>query len=85
MILKKQLQASKKFLLSKKEKVQSYSVYLQEINNDSAIIMIIYFTRFPMALDELNELKQEINVDIKKLQEKHEIKPLAPTSVKIVG
>jgi len=74
----------KEILLSKKEKVQSCSVHLQEINNDNAIIMIIYFTKFSMLIDDLNQLRQDINIDIRKLQEKHEIKPSAPTSVKIV-
>ncbi|HWH64281.1 MAG TPA: hypothetical protein VNS50_13440, partial [Ginsengibacter sp.] len=75
----------KEILASKKETIQSYSVYLQEINNDSAVIMVIYFTKFPMKLDDLNELKEELNIAIRKLQEKHEIKPSATASVKIVG
>lgn len=83
--LEKVIAGIKEILLSKKEEVQSYSVYLQEINNDNAIIMIIYFTKFTMLLDDLNQLRQKINVDIRKLQEKHEIKPSAPTSVKIVS
>ena len=75
----------KEILLSKKEKIQSHSVYLQEINNDNAVIMIIYFTKFGMALDDLNQLRQDINIDMRKLHEKHEIKPAAPTTVKIVS
>jgi len=82
--LEKVIAGIKEILLSKKERVQSYSVYLQEINNDNAIIMIIYFTKFDMIVDDLSQLRQEINVDIRKLHEKHEIKPSAPTSVKIV-
>ena len=82
--LEKVIAGIKEILLSKKERVQTYSVYLQEINNDNAIIMIIYFTKFNMIIDDLNQLRQEINVDIRKLHEKHEIKPSAPTSVKIV-
>lgn len=75
----------KEILLSKKESVESCSVYLQEINNDNAVIMVIYFTKFAMLIDDLNQLKQDINLDIRKLHEKHEIKPSAPTSVKIVS
>jgi len=82
--LEKVIAGIKEILLSKKERVQTYSVYLQEINNDNAIIMIIYFTKFAMIVDDLNQLRQEINVDIRKLHEKHEIKPSTPTSVKIV-
>lgn len=83
--LQKAITGIEEILTNKKEKVDSYSVYLQEINNDSAVIIVIYFTKFPMPADELNKLKQEINIDIKKLQEQHEIKPSSPGSVKLVG
>lgn len=83
--LEKVISGIEEILASKKDKVQNFSVYLQEINNDSAVIMVIYFTKFPTPADNLNKLKQEINVDIKRLQEKHEIKPLSPGSVKLVG
>ncbi len=83
--LQKAIQGIEEILSGKKEKVDSYSVYLQEINNDSAVVMVIYFVKFPMAMDEINKLKQEINLEIKKLQEHHEIKPSSPGSVKLVG
>jgi MscS family membrane protein len=83
--LEKIINGIKKILLSKKETVETFSVYLQEINNDNAVIMVIYFTKFPMKLDDLNQLKEELNIDIRKLQEKHEIKPSATASVKIVS
>ena len=59
-------------ILTSKKTIQSYSVYLQEINIDSAVIMVVYFTNFPMDSDGLNKLKQEINVDIRKMQEKND-------------
>lgn len=74
-----------KNILTNKDAIQTHSVFLQEINNDSAIIMVIYFTKFPVPLDDLNKLKQEINIEIKKLQEKHEIKPSSPGTVKLVN
>ena len=83
--LEKVIAGIKEILSLKKEKVESYSVYLQEINSDNAIILIIYFTKFGLPIDDLNQLRQDINVDIRKLHEKHEIKPSAPTSVKIVS
>jgi MscS family membrane protein len=82
--LEKIISGTKEILDTKKETIQTYSVYLQEINNDNAVIMVIYFTKFPMDGDELNKLKQDINIDIKKLQEKHEIKPPGPATVKLV-
>ena len=69
----------------KKENIDSYSVYLQEINNDSAVIVVNYFTKIIMSTDELNKLKEEINLEIKKMQEQYEIKPSSPASVKLVS
>src|SRR5205085_4496315 len=80
--LEKTISGIEEILASKKETVHSYSVYLQEINNDSAIIMVIYFTKFPVETDHLNKLKEEITVEIRKLHEKNEIKPSSSTSVK---
>ena len=74
----------KDILAAKKATVQSFSVYLQEINNDSAVIMVIYFTDFPMDIDSLNTLREEINLEIRKMQEKNEITPSSTTSVTLV-
>jgi MscS family membrane protein len=82
--LEKVIAEIEKILISKKETVQSYSVYLQEINNDSAVIMVVYFLNFPKEMDEQNKLREEINLEIKKMQEKNEIKPSSSTSVKLV-
>jgi MscS family membrane protein len=82
--LEKVITGIKDILASKQEDIQNFSVYLQEINNDSAIVMVIYFTKFPMVTDDLNKLKEDINIAIKQLQEKHEIKPSGPASVKLV-
>ena len=75
----------KAILTSKKEKINSFSVYLQEINNDSAVIMVVYFILFPMDADDQNKLKEEINLDIIKMQEKNEIKSSSVTNVKLVS
>ena len=83
--LEKAITGIRDILASKKNEIKSFSVYLQEITNDSAVVMVIYFTRFPMTFDNLNTLKEEINLAIKKLQEKHEIKPSSPGSVKLVS
>ncbi len=83
--LEKSISGIKEILKAKIESLNDYSVYLQEINNDSAVISIIYFTEMSMPLDELNKLKQEINIEIKKLHEKHDIKSSVSTSVKLVN
>jgi MscS family membrane protein len=74
-----------KDILSAKEVIQTYSVFLQEINNDSAVIMVVYFINYPMDLDEQNKLREDINLSIRKMQEKNEIKPSSSTSVKLVS
>jgi MscS family membrane protein len=82
--LEKAISGIEEILASKKEAIPSYSVYLQEINNDSAVIMVVYFTNFPMEQDDLNYLKQEVNIGIRKMQEKNDIKPSSSTTVKMV-
>jgi MscS family membrane protein len=83
--LKKIISGIKEILAEKNNTVKNSSVFLQEINNDSAVIITIYYTRFPMSFDDLNSLKEEINLAIKKLQEKHEIKAASATKVQLVN
>ncbi len=82
--LKKVISGIENVLLEKKEVVRSYSVYLQEINNDSAVIMVVYFVDFPMETDDQNKLRQDINLAIRRMQENHEIKPSSAAMVKLV-
>ena len=82
--LEKVISGIEEILVAKKETVRSHSVYLQEINNDSAVIMVVYFINFPMDTDDQNKLREDINLAIRKLQEKNEIKPSSSTSVKLV-
>jgi len=82
--IEKTVAGIKEILAAKKNTILNYSVYLQEINPDGALIMIIYFTRYPMTLDDLNALREEINVDVRKLHEKNDIRPASSATVKIV-
>jgi len=75
----------KEILATKKDTVLHYSVYLQEINTDGALLMIIYFTRYPMPQDDLNTLREEINVAVRKLHEQNNISPATGTTVRIVN
>ncbi|HVZ96267.1 MAG TPA: mechanosensitive ion channel family protein [Chitinophagaceae bacterium] len=83
--IEKTITGIKEILAAKKDTILNYSVYLQEINTDSAVIMIIYFTRYPMALDDLNALREEINIEVRKLHEKNDIRPATSTTVKLVS
>ena len=64
-----------KEILSVQKTIQSYTVHLQEITKDTALIISVYFTLPGMTLDDLNFLNQEIYINIKKLQEKYEMPP----------
>ncbi|MEP6948976.1 MAG: mechanosensitive ion channel domain-containing protein, partial [Ginsengibacter sp.] len=70
--LEKAISSIEGILISKKEIVQSHSVYLQEINNDSAVIMVIYFINYPMEIDDQNKIREAINLEIRKMLEKNE-------------
>ena len=58
-----------KNLFGEHKKVKSYSVHLEEINNDTANILSVYFTDLHIPLKESNELRQQLNLEIKKLRE----------------
>lgn len=71
-----------KEILSGKKEVVSHTVFLQEIGNDNALISSVYFTPLKLSADEVNELKQDINLQIRKMQEAQNIKP--PTSRNVI-
>lgn len=83
--LEKSVSGIEAILKAKNETLDSFTVFLQEIDLDSAVISVIYFTKMSMPLDELNKLKQDINIEIKKLHEKHEIKSSVSATVKLVN
>ncbi len=72
-------------LASKKERIISYDVHLQEITNDGALIMIIYFTKNEVPLNDMNLLMQEINIDVRKMQEEHGIQASNTSKVTLVN
>ena len=74
-----------KEILSKQSNIQSYDVYLKEITKDSAIIVSVYFTIPGMPQDNVNFLRQEIYINIRKLQEKHEMEPSNTSQVTLVS
>lgn len=72
-------------LASKKERILSYDVHLQEITNDGALIMVIYFTKKDLPLNELNLLLQEINIGIRQTQEEQGIQAANLSKVTLVN
>ncbi len=70
-----------KDILSKQNKIASYTVHLQEINKDSAVIIAVYFTPLGMPAENTNSLRQEIFISIRQLQERLGIQPAIAGSV----
>jgi MscS family membrane protein len=83
--LEKAINGIEEILKAYKQKLDSFSVYLDSITVDSAIISVIYFTPISLSLDQLNQLKQDINLEIKRLQEKHDIKSSVSGTIKLVN
>jgi MscS family membrane protein len=83
--LEKAIKEIENILASKKERILSYEVHLQEITNDGALIMVVYFTKKDLPADELNLLLQEINIDIRKMQEEHGIQWANTSKVTLVN
>ncbi|MDQ2720334.1 MAG: mechanosensitive ion channel family protein [Bacteroidota bacterium] len=74
-----------KEILSHQGEIKSYNVHLQEITKDSALIISVFFTVPGMTQDEVNLLRQEIYIDIRKLQEKHEMEPSNASKITLVN
>ena len=61
-----------KTIVASNSTIISSSVFLSELNKSGLLINIEYFTA-PIALDEFNHLKEDINISIKKLLEDKKI------------
>lgn len=83
--LGKAIKSIEGILAAKKERIISYSVHLQEITNDGALIMVVYFTKKELNQNEMNLLLQEINIDIRKMQEEHGIQTANSSKVTLVN
>jgi MscS family membrane protein len=83
--LEKVITGIEAILQNMKDQLNSYSVYLDSVTIDSAVISIIYFTALSMPLAQINQIRQDINLEIKRLQEKHDIKPSISGTVKLVS
>ena len=59
----------KKLLQSRNNVVTSYNVFLTEINNNAAVIIVEYFTNSELAIADQSQLKQELNIEIKRIED----------------
>jgi len=62
----------KKILEEKGKDIHKFSVFLTEFSKNGLTVMIEYFT-LPFTMAEFNGLKQEINIELIRLMEKHQI------------
>ena len=69
----------KKSLAIKADTIHNPSVYLSEINKSGVLITIEYFTQF-LSIDRFNQLKEEMNIALKKLLEENELSMATATS-----
>ena len=63
----------KDILSLKSKKIISFTVHLQEISTEEALILIVYFTEKSLVAEQMNELIEEINLNIKKMLEENGI------------
>ena len=71
--LEKAIKKIKEILTSTSTKIISYTVHLQEISPEGALIMLIYFTEKDLTAEGMNILLEEINLSVKKMLEENEI------------
>jgi MscS family membrane protein len=75
----------KKILAAKADTILNSSVYLTEINKSGILITIEYFTQ-GLSLEIFNQIKEEVNIALKKLMEENELVMAAATnSVTIIN
>ncbi|MEO6818764.1 MAG: mechanosensitive ion channel domain-containing protein [Ginsengibacter sp.] len=72
--IKKTIAGTKEILI-KKQKIVSSSVFLQDITSGVGTIMANYFTPLSLSLPDNELLRENINLEIKEMQEANEIKP----------
>lgn len=72
-----------KGVLIKNVDVKNSIVYLQEITKDSAMISAIYYTDLNVPLDKLAELRQELNLGIRIIQEELDAKNAVAAAAKL--
>ena len=70
-----------KNILTEQKEVKKSRVYLDEITKDSAIINSAYYTDLTLPREKLFQLRQELNIGIKKMLEELELKNAAAKSV----
>ena len=75
--------AATKKILARVETIISSSVHLVELNKNGLLINIEYFTA-PISLEEFNQLKEEINISLKKLLEDNNLAMTPSTNTVMV-
>ena len=73
------IEAIKKLFETKKDSFTSSTVYLAEISKNGLLIMIEYFTQ-PIDVGVFNQVREEINIALKKILEENNIDMVATAS-----
>ena len=68
----------KKIFKQKEDVSLNTTVFLTEITKNSALIIAEYFTGSFLPVQDLNKLKQDLNLEIKKMEEQNEIRLASP-------
>lgn len=63
----------KNLVAARKENIEDYSVVLTDISKNSFVIQVEYFTG-PVAMEEYNEVKQELNLSVIQIIDEMKIK-----------
>ena len=74
----------KKIFKEKEDAAQHATAYLVEITKNAALIVAEYFTDASMPIQQLNQLKENVNMEIKMMQEKHGIKTAVANSFSFI-
>lgn len=71
--------AAAKKILAEKTLIVSFTVYLSELSKNGLLVTTEYFTG-PLSLDEFNQLKEEMNISLKKLLDENNLSMIPATN-----
>ncbi len=75
----------KKIFKEKEALASNTSIFLAEITKNAALIIAEFFTEASLPIQQLNQLKEDLNIAIKKMQEQNEIKPAVANSFTFIN
>lgn len=74
-----------KRIFQSRTEAENTSVFLVEITKNAAVIIAEYFTNYALPIQQVNKLREDVNLEIKKMQERNEIRSSVANSFTFIN